>query len=684
MNKIFKYITLLLLSLGVLVFPPKALAADLTVTCPDSASSCNISPSGTPLFEEFNVYPGYTNTRQITVVNEDINDSCSLVLSIPEESISDPYNLAEVVLTDIESGVSYFDNTLETLFNLPAPGTLDLGTIPVNDSRVYNWTVTMDPEAGNEYQGVSTIFDFGLQFSCGEPAGLTISKDNDQKGNTLKQGDSVIYSITVVNDREDTLYNVFIKDTQPINDYFTYQSGSASLVCSVNPRTPSLVESGNPFVWSIGDLAAGEECTLTYEITIDDDSIEGTHYNLAVAYGNPEEGETVYSAVVFDPFDIGKPGSLSAGYNVEQGEVLGASTIGEVLGAATGSPTFWLILALVLISLGSVLKIFRNQKMKKITQLIILISFLGFSLFNPTAVWAADTQTPAVAIVQLPEYLNKRDFEISYTALDLGEAGLRDVHLEYLKEGGLWQDLGTFTEHANKTSLDGSKINEDKKYYFKATACDNENNCSSSETSTTVDTSAPPKPENYSKQKVSTKTYKITWHNPDSDDLDKVYVYRADKRDFNADEGTKIASVGVSKNSDSEYTDWAVPDENKEYFYAIRSVDKAGNGSDLVGDSITTSSEATTPTGETVNGQTIEGQQPVVQTGPSDSQGEVLSEKDPEDKEEEGESSQETGEVSNEEEILGETTKKKLPWLLIIGGLGIIGIFYWLFKTSDD
>lgn len=48
-------------------------------------------------------------------------------------------------------------------------------------------------------------------------------------------------------------------------------------------------------------------------------------------------------------------------------------------------------------------------------------------------VQAADAQPPAVAIVQLPAYKKDTSFEISYTALDVGEAGLRDVRVEYKK-----------------------------------------------------------------------------------------------------------------------------------------------------------------------------------------------------------------------------------------------------------
>jgi hypothetical protein len=367
----------------------------------------------------------------------------------------------------------------------------------------------------------------------------------------------------------------------------------------------------NPYYWQLGDMEPDELCTLNYELEILSVAIPGTHYNIAFAKGfdDPEGGRVIYSNIVEDPFDIGVSGEVSGGF--KPGEVLGAA-IGQVLGAATGSKTFWLILALGMIAGSFLLARARKSTLKSLAVFALPWLVVGLSLVSASPVQAADTEPPLVKIVQLPGSMDTRNFEISYTANDGGEAGLASVHLEFKKDGGSWQDLGTFSEVANKVSLNG-KITEDGKYFFKATACDNNSNCAVSETSTNVDTGQPPPPENFNQEKIGGNTYKITWHNPDDDDLIWVYIYRSDQAEFTADDGTKIASVAVTKNTNSEYID-TVPDSSKTYYYALRAIDASGNASDLVGGSVTIAQAA--PAGTLVTGEAgVPGQVPTAVTG---------------------------------------------------------------------
>ena len=648
--------------------------------------------SGAALFEEPDIKPGYSVSRKITVTNNG-DDGCSLVMGTKDET--DPNNLAIVLFTAINDGTTYVygtsaggnqasdDKNLDDVFS---GGDVGLGTIVNGGTKTYTWIVTMDPDAGNEYQDTETVFDFDMVFTCGAPTEeapeLVMTKTNDAKeaGTTLGVNDIVIFTITVENTGEGEAVNVEVVDSQPLADYFEYKKDSGNLSCTDGTNT-SLVASGtNPYVWSLGEISPEEICTLTYQVKILSTNIPGTHSNIAFARGQGDDGATYYSNVVIDPFQVGVDLSLSAGYS---GEVLGAaiSEVGEILGAATGSKTLWLILSLLMVLAGIALKLLRKRKTSQIFKnLVLILGLSGIVLAGAVGVVrAADTQAPAVAIVKLPEYFNKRDFEISYTALDVGGAGLRDVHLEYHKQGEGWQDLGTYSESSRKVNLNSSQINEDKKYYFRATACDNENNCAPDETYTNIDTSSPPKPENYSKEKIGVQSYKIRWHNPDSDDLNKVYIYRSDKREFDANDSTKVAEQSVSKNTDSEWTDPVVPDSSKEYYYALRSVDKAGNASGLAGDTYTTyvtTEEAApgVPVGEEVGGQeVIIGQEPVVQKV-----GEVLEEKD------EAEATTEGQILGGETDEAGPGEAKKMPWkwLLAVAALGLIGISYWLFKKE--
>jgi hypothetical protein len=325
--------------------------------------------------------------------------------------------------------------------------------------------------------------------------------------------------------------------------------------------------------------------------------------------------------------------------------------------------------------------------MKKLFKLLFTFLLITNhqSLITNSAFAADDTQSPIIALVDFPEYINNRNPEISYTALDIGEAGLREITLQVQKDGASWQNIGVYTEASRKVAIDSSKINSDGKYFFQATACDNNNNCATDATSTTIDTVAPPKPEGYSKEKTGTQTYKIKWHNPNADDLDKVYVYRSENQNFDLNSGTQISQVSVTKNTDSEYMDWVVPDSSKTYYYALRSVDKATNASDPVGDTYTTvvivSPAPGTVTTEGAVGVSGLAQPGVVATVPQVG-GQVL-----------GQEIQEatpsaTVSPSVQEEVLGDQTREpifKISWQqLLIIGLGIAALILAIVKLFKN
>jgi len=669
-----------------------AWAADLTVTC--DGTLCSMSPySGAALFSESDLKPSFNIPRDITVINNG-GDDCQLLMWTKNET--DPDNLALVLFTVIDDGaISWFGakagnwgaGSSKNLADLFAAGDINLGTVGGGQTVNYLWAVTMDPDAGNQYQAKTMSFDFDVYFTCGQAVlDLAIEKDNDRKGDSLGIGDTVSYTIIVVNNGPGTADNVQVEDVPPVGDYFDYLVGSGYFTCTDGTFGPVTATGSNPYYWLLGDMVEDESCTLTYKMVITKDTIPGEHNNIARAFGQGEDEITYYSNVVIDPILVGQGLALSASYS---GEVLGAATsIGEVLGAATGSKTFWLVLSLLMILLGSVLKILNKRKMTKILKTMFLVfSLSGIGLVaGAKSVSAVDTQSPVVAIVKLPEYLNKKDFEISYTALDAGESGLRDVKLEYQKEGEGWNNIGTYSDAAKKVSVNG-KIGSDAKYHFKATACDHENNCAFSQTSTNIDTSAPPKPESYSKEKIGVQSYKIKWHNPNSDDLDKVYIYRSDKRDFDANDSTEVAQVSVSKNTDSDWTDAVVPDPSKEYYYVIRSVDKAGNGSDLVGDLYTSSSGVVQ--GEQVSGQeAVSGQEPFLSGGKSavsTGGGQILGEETETASQEAEEMDKELVETDEGPTVVQDMVNlvKQNPWTwLSLGGLLLIVSIYWLLKLK--
>lgn len=235
----------------------------------------------------------------------------------------------------------------------------------------------------------------------------------------------------------------------------------------------------------------------------------------------------------------------------------------------------------------------------KLTLSIIAIALLA-------SVRSAFAAGPSVSIVKLPEYMKTDNFAISYSTL--APAGLKNVTIQFHKEGDSWQTLDIFTTNADQVSVSGH-IGSDATYYFSATACDNSDVCNTDYTQTKIDRVAPPKPEGFGKSRTSDHNYHLLWHNADSDDLYQVYVYRSTTAGFTADSGTQVATINVTKNTDTNF-DNAVPADGKDYFYLARSVDRAGNASDVVGDFLVNSTTVSSaPTGAPASGnESFQGQ----------------------------------------------------------------------------
>ena len=168
---------LVLFFLFFLIFVPKVLAVDLTVTC--NGTSCDTSPGGnTALFEVDKWLPGESMTQKITADNTDNSDDCNLYAALKNKKQT-PADFASKVFTAITQGIenifgarsgsSATSNKL--LQDIYDTDTLFLKTIPAGQTVDFDWTVTFDPVTGNYYQAAKTSFDFDLNFSCGiEPA----------------------------------------------------------------------------------------------------------------------------------------------------------------------------------------------------------------------------------------------------------------------------------------------------------------------------------------------------------------------------------------------------------------------------------------------------------------------------------------------------------------------------------
>lgn len=251
----------------------------------------------------------------------------------------------------------------------------------------------------------------------------------------------------------------------------------------------------------------------------------------------------------------------------------------------------------------------------------IILTLLGVLVLPFILVQKVSAVTAQISITKLPAYINYQGFKLSYSAIANNPAAIQ-VQFYSNKEGGAYSAFGPVLPGASgQVAVDAGQIGEsDKKYCFKVEMV--VGGSVSDETCTTFDQTPPGEPGSYSKEKVNPNYYIIRWHTPNNDDFSRVFVYRGTEEGFNADGSHKIAEVGGAKDTDAKWEDNGL-DGTKDYYYALRAVDFAGNSSSLVGDRGTVAGTSTTSTTTPTSGKTGT----KVVTLPKESpQGEVLSE----------------------------------------------------------
>lgn len=467
------------------------------------------------------------------------------------------------------------------LFNNLAPGDywvdVDDSTIPEgfiittgNDPLL----VQLDPGAADAGA------DFGYR---PQTASVSLAKTNNRTGGA-SAGDSVNYTLTLTNGPV-ALSNVTVMDALPSG--FTYVAGSGQ-VGGVN-NEPTI--SGGLLTWSSISLAVNQVLTITYQAKIDSGQSAGTYYNLATCHGTSRD-KTINCEVVNSSVPVGQV--FSSSWQIG-GTVLGEATP-QVLGAATGSPTYWLFIALLLIVSGFFLRSLDEKRVRKLKGFIkgfFIFILLTASLYFVKPVMASDL---TVKMTKLPDYVNYTNIKLSYTALQVTNQPVQ-AQFSYREKDGTWRTVGSaINGSSGSVETDSSQINKETTYEFKVVTTSN-GETSEDQATTIFDLTPPAPPSDYGKERINPTTYRLTWKNPDNDDFSAVYVYRSDTQNFTADKGTLVAQMAGAKDAKVVWENGSV-ESGKDYYYALRSVDKAGNFSNLIGDggSITTIKTTPSPT----------------------------------------------------------------------------------------
>lgn len=181
MKKLFG---LLIFTLGLFFTRPVFAGNDITITCNSGASECTISPN-LPIFNEANIYPGYT-TSQNFYVDNNRNGTCNLTLKATSNSESDLLSskiFINITGTNNSNDLNISHYLLQDLLD-PLKPKLSLGHINKNQKNNYQWTITLDRSADNNFQNLISNFSVNFNFECQD-------ESSDTSGNVLGTSVSV-------------------------------------------------------------------------------------------------------------------------------------------------------------------------------------------------------------------------------------------------------------------------------------------------------------------------------------------------------------------------------------------------------------------------------------------------------------------------------------------------------------
>lgn len=126
----------------------------IKIVCNKSQNCFN--ESGLPIFNEENIYPGFSINKKITIFNK-TESICDLNLKLSRENKNN--KLAEKILL----GIDKKNYSLNKILNGKE---INLGKVKSNSLKIFNFSYVLDNKIGNEFKNQKIDFDINFNFSC--------------------------------------------------------------------------------------------------------------------------------------------------------------------------------------------------------------------------------------------------------------------------------------------------------------------------------------------------------------------------------------------------------------------------------------------------------------------------------------------------------------------------------------
>ncbi|KKR05735.1 MAG: Peptidase S8 and S53, subtilisin, kexin, sedolisin [candidate division WS6 bacterium GW2011_GWF2_39_15] len=460
-----------------------------------------------------------------------------------------------------------------TFTESPFEGYEFLGCRAVNSEDTLDDLVVVNVASGTTYEFVCVN-----QFT---EASLQLEKSNNTGGADLLPGSSVVYTLVVTApENSGEVKDVEVVDLAP--EGFNYVSGSWAAISSERGDLRAQLITGEPTYaspggWKIGDMKPGEVVTLTYMAVISSLQDAGVYKDLAWVEGQSVGGERVVGSAPLGVF----AGTEVSVITPPPQESVKAEVLGVTL-PNTGANMVGTALSGIMILLGLTILLITGKNTRKLLPVTLgLVLFTG--LIGNEFVQSAYAESTNYIRLESPKSpTGKADTKIGFVALDIDNNALT-VTCYVKKPGGTYTAFDTIGlvsgGNNGNCQLNASILNQEGIYEFYATA----NGAVSEVVAMEFDAKGPLPIVDY-KRTRNNCSYTLDFSTgSDSGQTVLVQIFRSDKTSFTANQSTLVKEIFIGSGKPVTYID-TVPDCNKDFFYAVRAVDDAGNTSDFVTD----------------------------------------------------------------------------------------------------
>jgi len=260
-----------------------------------------------PLFNQTSFLPGDTVTGSATVTN---NSGQTQMIDTQAVNVTDNDGLGGVMHLEIKEGDNaLFSGTLSGFFNA---GQIHLSDLANGATTIYNYSITFNLDAGDEYQGKGLGFDINVGFFGEESVGTEISTGGGGGGGGYTSDNLIIFH-EAIGGIGPTSVTITWETNLPASSRVIYSPSPAPAFNISNPPNYGYTYS------TIDDLNK----VTTHSVTINGLLPATVYFFRCISHASPDTLSPEFSFTTLGPGQA----AITETTPLQQGEVLGEATI---------------------------------------------------------------------------------------------------------------------------------------------------------------------------------------------------------------------------------------------------------------------------------------------------------------------------------------------------------------------